>query len=335
MRHDGSPKWELPASASAVPGAVDRSAGRPWLSVVVPILDEERNLPELYRRLRTVLDSMSESSEIVFVNDGSTDDSADIVEDILESDPRVILVDLAYNSGQHAAVLAGFRVSRGDVVVTLDADLQNPPEEVPKLLDKIRDGFDVVGGVRQGRRDALGRRALSLLVRTLSNGATDYGCMLRAYRRDVVQRVLRCRERSPFIPALAVTLARRVTDVPVAHEERRFGRSRYTTLRLIRLGFDWLTGFSVLPIHAVSLFGIATAIVGLAFGLFLFARRLYLGPELEGVFTLFAILFVFLGGVFVAIGVVGEYVARIYIEVRRRPIYMIDAVRRNPRNTQP
>jgi undecaprenyl-phosphate 4-deoxy-4-formamido-L-arabinose transferase len=325
----------MSSSASSVTDAADRSAGRPWLSVVVPVLDEEQNLPELYRRLGAVLDSLAEPSEIVFVNDGSTDHSADFIENILKSDARVTLVDLAYNSGQHAAVLAGFRVSRGDVVVTLDADLQNPPEEVPKLLDKIRDGFDVVGGVRQGRRDTLARKALSGLVRTLSNGATDYGCMLRAYRRDVVRRVLRCRERSPFVPALAVTLARRVTEVPVAHEDRRFGRSRYSTLRLIRLGFDWLTGFSVLPIQIVSIFGFATAIAGLAFGLFLFARRLYLGPEVEGIFTLFAILFVFLGGVFVAIGVVGEYVARIYIEVRRRPIYMIDSVRRSPRNEQP
>src|SRR5262249_14641303 len=319
----------MQSSASSAPGAADRSARGPWLSVVVPVFDAEASLPSLYRRLGAVVDLLAEPSEIVFVNDGSTDRSSDFLDEIRKSDPRVTVVDLAYNSGQHAAVLAGFQVSRGHVVVTLDADLQNPPEEIPKLLDKIRDGFDVVGGVRQQRNDALARKALSGLGRAFANGATDYGCMLRAYRRDVVQRVLRCRERSLFVPALAVTLARRVTEVPVAHEQRRFGHSRYSTLRLVRLGFDWLTGFSVLPVQLVSIFGIVTAITGLAFGLYLFVRRLYVGPEVAGVFTLVAILLVVLGGVFMAIGVVGEYVVRIYIEVRRRPLYMIDSVRRN------
>src|SRR5215470_2992969 len=309
--------------------AIGPQLRRPWLSVVVPVFNEELSLPELHRRLGTVLESIPERSEIVFVDDASTDRSADVLEAIRTSDPRVTVVELAYNSGQHGAVLAGFEVSRGEIVVTLDADLQNPPEEIPRLLEKIREGFDVVGGVRQGREDAWLRRGISRLVRLFTRNATDYGCMLRAYRRDVVRRVLRCRERSLFVPALAAMLARRVTEVPVAHEQRRFGHSRYSTLRLVRLGFDWLTGFSVLPVQLVSIFGIVTAITGLAFGLYLFVRRLYVGPEVEGVFTLFAILFVFLGGVFMAIGVVGEYVARIYIEVRRRPLYMIDSVRRN------
>jgi len=322
----------MSSGALFAPGVADQPAHRPWLSVVVPVFDEAPSLRELHCRLGTVLRSLPESSEIVFVNDGSTDGSGDLLEEIQQSDPQVTLVQLAYNSGQHAAVLAGFEMSRGEVIVTLDADLQNPPEEIPKLLDKIRDGFQVVGGVRQGRKDPLARKVLSTFVRALSDGTSDYGCMLRAYRRDVVQRILRCRERSLFIPALAAMFARRVIEVPVAHEERRFGRSRYSTLRLMQLGFDWLTAFSVLPIQIVSVFGIVTAIMGFGFGVFLFARRLYLGPEVEGVFTLFAILFIFLGAVFVAIGVVGEYVARIYIEVRRRPLYMIESVRRGARS---
>ena len=295
--------------------------------MVIPVFDEEQSLPELYRRLAAVLDAVPERSEIVFVNDGSRDGSGELLGEILRSDPRVTLVDLAYNSGQHAAVLAGFHVSRGDVVVTLDADLQNPPEEIPKLLDKIRAGFEVVGGIRRGRKDPLARKALAALVRGFSKGGADYGCMLRAYRRDVVRRILRCRERSLFIPALAARLARRVTEVPIAHEERHFGRSRYSTLRLMRLGFDWLTGVSVLPVQIVSIVGVATALGGLAFGIVLFARRPALGPEFQAVFALFAVLFVFLGAVLVAIGVVGEYVVRIYGDVRRRPLYMIESVR--------
>jgi undecaprenyl-phosphate 4-deoxy-4-formamido-L-arabinose transferase len=225
-------------------------------------------------------------------------------------------------------VLAGFRVSRGDVVVTLDADLQNPPEEIPKLLDKIRDGFDVVGGVRRGRQDSPLRKALTALVHGFSKSGTDYGCMLRAYRRVVVRRILRCRERTLFIPALAARLARRVVDVPIAHDKRRFGRSRYSALRLHRLGFDWLTGFSVLPVQMVSLFGLVLSSAGAAVGVGFLIRRLQGGPESQVVYALFALLFAVLGAVFVAIGVVGEYVVRISSEVRHRPRYTIESVRR-------
>lgn len=317
-----------PSSSPSEITSASQPRKRAWLSVVIPVYNEEKSLPELHRRLGAVLDRVPEPAEVIFVNDGSLDGSAEILEAIRASDSRVTVVELAFNCGQHAAILAGFQVSRGEVVVTLDADLQNPPEEIPKLLVKIREGFDVVGGIRQGRQDPPIRRAISRLVRAFSHGASDYGCMLRAYRRDVVRRVLRCRERALFIPALAATLARRITEVPVAHEERRFGKSRYGALALMRLGFDLLTGFSVLPIQIVSVFGIFTAIIGLFFGIFLILRRLYVGPEVEGVFTLFAILFMFLGAVFVAIGVVGEYVARIYIEVRRRPLYTIHSIRR-------
>lgn len=302
------------------------------VSVVVPVFNEEASLPELHRRLRAVLDGLAGSTEIIYVDDGSTDASREVLEGLGEQDPGMILVELAHNAGQHGAVLAGFQVSRGKVVVTLDADLQNPPEEIPKLLAKVAEGYDVVGGIRQGRKDSWPRLAASRMVRALSTSggpaAMDYGCMLRAYRREIVQRVLRWREHSLFIPALAARFTKRVAEVPVAHQERHFGRSRYNMFRLMRLGFDFLTGFSVLPVQFVTLFGIFIALAGLSFGLFLFLRRLFVGPEVEGVFTLFAILFLFIGALFVAIGVVGEYVARIYNEVRRRPLYVIESIRR-------
>jgi undecaprenyl-phosphate 4-deoxy-4-formamido-L-arabinose transferase len=265
------------------------------VSVVVPVFNEEASLRELHRRLRAVLDALGEPSEVVYVDDGSTDGSRDVLEELGRDDPSLTLVELAHNAGQHGAVLAGFQVSRGKIVVTIDADLQNPPEEIPKLLAKM---------------------------------TTDYGCMLRAYRREIVQRVLRWREHSLFIPALAERFTKRVTEVAVAHDERRFGSSRYGVFRLMRLGFDFLTGFSLLPVQLLTLFGIFTALAGLSFGVFLFVRRLLVGPEVEGVFTLFAILFLFIGALFVAIGVVGEYVARIYVEVRRRPLYVIESIRR-------
>jgi undecaprenyl-phosphate 4-deoxy-4-formamido-L-arabinose transferase len=301
------------------------------VSVVVPVYNEAESLPELHRRLRAVLDGVGEPCEVVYVDDASTDSSPEVLEELGRDDPRLILVELAHNAGQHGAVLAGFQVSRGRVVVTIDADLQNPPEEIPKLLAKVAEGYDVVGGVRQGRRDSWLRLAASRLVRASARGgpaAMDYGCMLRAYRREVVQRVLRWREHSLFIPALAARFTKRVAEVPVAHEERHFGRSRYDTFRLMRLGFDFLTGFTVLPVQLVTLFGIFTALAGLSFALFLFLRRLLVGPEVEGVFTLFAILFLFVGALFVAVGIVAEYVARIYNEVRRRPLYVIESIRR-------
>ncbi len=300
--------------------------------MVVPVYNEEAGLRELHGRLAPVLGALGETFEVVYVDDGSTDGSREVLEEIRAGDPAVTVVELAHNTGQHGAVLAGFQVSRGRVVVTLDADLQNPPEEIPKLLDKVREGYDVVGGVRQGRRDSWPRLLASRLVRAFSGRGetqpTDYGCMLRAYRREIVQRVLRWREHSLFIPALAARFTRKVAEVPVAHAERRFGGSRYDTLRLMRLGADFLTGFSILPVQMVSLFGIFTAFLGVAFGVLLIFRRLFVGPEVEGVFTLFAILFLFIGALFVAIGVVGEYVARIYIEVRRRPLFVIESVRR-------
>jgi undecaprenyl-phosphate 4-deoxy-4-formamido-L-arabinose transferase len=307
---------------------------RVGVSVVVPVFNEEASLRELHRRLRTVLDQIGESSEVVYVDDGSTDGSREVLEELGRDDPALIVVELAHNAGQHGAILAGFQVSRGKVVVTIDADLQNPPEEIPKLLAKVAEGYDVVGGVRQRRKDSWMRQAASGMVRAVSASggpvALDYGCMLRAYRREIVQRVLRWREHSLFIPALAGRFTKRVAEVPVAHAERQFGRSRYGVFRLMRLGFDFLTGFSVLPVQFVTLFGIFTAGAGLSFALFLFLRRLFVGPEVEGVFTLFAILFLFVGALFVAIGVVGEYVARIYNEVRRRPLYVIESIRRHP-----
>jgi len=302
------------------------------VSVVVPVFNEEASLRELHRRLRAVLDRIEASSEVIYVDDGSTDGSREVLEELGREDAALIFVELAHNAGQHGAVLAGFQVSRGKVVVTIDADLQNPPEEIPKLLAKLAEGYDVVGGIRQRRKDSWPRLAVSRVVRELSArggpAAMDYGCMLRAYRREIVQRVLRWREHSLFIPALAERFTKRIAEVPVAHEERQFGRSRYSVLRLMRLGFDFLTGFSVFPVQLVTLFGIFTALAGLSFGAFLFVRRLYVGPESEGVFTLFAILFLFVGALFVAIGVVGEYVARIYNEVRRRPLYVIESIRR-------
>lgn len=302
---------------------------QPYLSVVIPVFNEEENLLELHARLATTLDQAGYSWEVIYTDDGSRDRSWEMLSRLHEQDPdRVRLVRFNRNFGQHMAVFAGFERVRGEVVATLDADLQNPPEEIPKLVTKLEEGYDVVSGWRQLRHDSVLRKLPSYVVNRITSKVVgvdmkDYGCMLRAYRREIVDAMNACQETSSFIPALANTFARDVVEIPVQHSERQAGTSKYGFMRLIRLNFDLMTGFSVLPIQLVSLLGSLVALVGLAFGLFLFIRRLVVGPEVEGVFTLFAILFVFVGLQILGVGLMGEYVGRIYREVRQRPRYII------------
>lgn len=299
------------------------------VSVVVPVFNEEGNLPELLSRLEAVLDATRQPYEMLFVDDGSSDRSLEILKEAARRRPdRVRVLELARNFGQHQAILAAFQHVTGDVVVTLDADLQNPPEEIPKLLARVAEGYDVVGGVRQARQDSLPRRLASAVVNRATVAITrlrltDFGCMLRAYSRDVVEEINRCDEASTFIPALAQSFARRPTEIEVAHAARRHGASAYSLYRLIRLNFDLMTGFSLVPLQAFGLLGTLVAAGGIAFGLFLFVRRLIVGAEVEGVFTLFAILFTLLGVAMAGLGIVGEYVGRIYQQVRGRPRFRI------------
>src|SRR5437867_3180979 len=300
----------------------------PEISVLIPVFNEEGSLPGLFSRLSATLGKMGRSYEIVFVDDGSGDATPRLLGEFASADPRVRIVEFNRNYGQHAAIFAGFEEARGEIVVTLDADLQNPPEEIPALVAKVDEGYDVVGGWRENRQDPLLRRLASFLVNRITAKLVgvdfhDYGCMLRAYRREVVESVRQCREIHSFIPALAATFARRVAEVRVEHDERAVGRSKYNFYRLIRLNFDLMTGFSMLPLQLMSFFGFGVAIVSLAFAAFLLVRRLIVGPEVEGVFTLFAILFGVVGLLFMGLGLLGEYVARIYSEVRRRPRYLV------------
>ncbi len=302
------------------------------VSVVVPVYNEEGNLPELLRRLGAVMDATGQPYELVFVDDGSRDGTLEILKAAARERPdRIRVLELARNFGQHQAILAAFEQVSGDVVVTLDADLQNPPEEIPKLLAKIDEGFDVVGGVRQSRQDSLMRKAASRVVNRVTTAITrmrltDFGCMLRAYSRDVVEEINRCDEASTFIPALAQSFARKPSEVEVAHAARRHGVSNYSLYRLVRLNFDLMTGFSLVPLQVFGLMGMLVAVGGILFGLFLFARRLIVGAEVEGVFTLFAILFTLLGIAMAGLGIVGEYVGRIYQQVRGRPRFRVRRV---------
>ena len=308
------------------------AAAGPWVCVVVPVYNEAENLRPLFARLHATLEGMGRPYEIVFVDDGSRDTSLDVLLDLREANPgRVIVVELGRNFGQHLAVLAGFERARGQVVVTIDADLQNPPEEIPALLACIERGHDVVGGYRAQRHDGWFRRGASRLAnrlreRTTSLRMRDHGCMLRAYRREIVETILQSGETITFIPALAALYASRPTEVEVAHAPRASGRSKYDLYRLIRLHFDLLTGFSTAPLQLFTVLGAGVSLFSAAMVVVLALRRIVVGPEVEGVFTLLGVLFFLVGVGITGIGIMGEYVARIHEEVRRRPRYIVRRV---------
>jgi undecaprenyl-phosphate 4-deoxy-4-formamido-L-arabinose transferase len=302
------------------------------VSIVIPVYNEEGGLAKLFERLYPALDALGRPYEVIFVDDGSSDRSVAVLREQFErarDTTRVIV--LARNAGQHMAILAGFEHTRGDYVITLDADLQNPPEEIGKLVAAMDAGSDYVGTVRRRRHDVLWRKAASRLMnrireRTTQLRITDQGCMLRGYSRGVVNAINSCVEVSTYVPALGFTFARHPTEIEVAHEERAAGQSKYSIYRLIRLNFDLMTGFSVAPLQFFSIAGMAIALLSLTFVVYLAIRRLVQGPEAEGLFTLFGIAFFLIGVLLMSVGVVGEYVGRIYEQVRQRPRYTVAAL---------
>jgi undecaprenyl-phosphate 4-deoxy-4-formamido-L-arabinose transferase len=306
---------------------------KPGVSVIIPVYNEEDGLAQLFDRLYPALDALGETYEIVFVNDGSRDRSAAVLREQYAKRPDVTRVVLFNgNFGQHMAILAGFAQARGEIMVTLDADLQNPPEEIAKLVAKAREGYDYVGTIRLQRQDSAFRRYASKAMNALREKIThikmtDQGCMLRAYSRNIVDAINSCSEVHTFVPALGYTFARRPVEIEVGHEERAAGESKYSLYSLIRLNFDLMTGFSIVPLQWFSFSGILIAVLAFVFTAYLAIRRLFIvGPEAEGVFTLFGVAFFLIGMTLFGIGLLGEYVGRIYQQVRARPRYLIQAV---------
>jgi undecaprenyl-phosphate 4-deoxy-4-formamido-L-arabinose transferase len=301
---------------------------KPNISVLIPVLNEEESLPELQERLHRVMEGIKEPYEIIYINDGSTDRTPVLLEDYHKKFPCVKVIEFNRNYGQHMALFAGFEHAKGEIIITIDADLQNPPEEIPKLVAKAEEGYEVVGTYRKARKDSIFRKIPSFIVNKITAKLVgvklrDYGCMLRAYRRNIIDYMNMCPESSSFIPALAATFAKRIVEIEVKHEERSKGTSKYSIFKLLRLNFDLMTNFSLLPIQFIGVIGVVVALLGLAFAILLFVRRLIVGPEVEGTFTLFAILFFFIGAQIFSLGIIGEYIGRIYQEVRRRPRFII------------
>jgi len=304
------------------------------VSVVIPVYNEQESLPELIRRTTAACELLGKDYEILLVDDGSSDESASMLSDAAEEPgSHIVAVLLNRNYGQHNAIMAGFSHVTGDLIVTLDADLQNPPEEIPRLVAKADEGYDVVGTVRQNRQDTWFRKRASRLINRLIQSTTgkamgDYGCMLRAYRRHIIDAMLHCHERSTFIPILANTFARKAIEIPVHHAEREFGESKYSFMRLINLMYDLVTCLTTTPLRMLSVFGSIIAVLGFTLSVLLVVLRIAFGPQwaADGVFMLFALLFMFIGALFVAMGLLGEYIGRIYTDVRARPRYFIQRV---------
>lgn len=309
------------------------SINHPYISVVIPVHNEQENLEELYTRLTGALDKLGKSYEIILTNDGSTDRTSEMLKELHRRRPQQIrVIEFNGNFGQHMAIMAGFERVRGQIIITMDADLQNPPEEIHKLVTAMEAGHDVVNTHREDRQDHPWRLIVSRLHNKIRAWMMpklkmeDEGCMLRAYSRGVVDLMASTGEATTFIPALALNYAANPTEVGVAHAPRSAGTSNYNLYKLLRYNFDLVTGFSLFPLQIFTMIGIFISFFSFMFVVFLFTRRLIVGPEVEGVFTLFAVAFFLIGIVLLGLGVVGEYVGRIYLEVRKRPRFVVRSV---------
>lgn len=301
----------------------------PYISVVIPIYNEEGNLPSLVDRLIQTLNTLNQPYEIILINDGSQDRSETLLRNLYQKHSDVLrVINFNGNFGQHRAIMAGFERVRGEIIVTLDADLQNPPEEIPKLIAEIEAGHDSVGGIRRERQDNHFRRYASKLNNAIRHKMTgirmqDQGSMLRAYRRRIVDLMTQCEESALFIPALAYSFSISPSEIEVDHDSRATGKSKYNFYRLMRLNFDLMTGFSLVPLQLFTFIGICVSLASTLFVIYMFFRRLIVGPEAEGLFTLFAILYLLVGILLMGMGILGEYIGRIYQTVRKRPRYLI------------
>jgi undecaprenyl-phosphate 4-deoxy-4-formamido-L-arabinose transferase len=326
----------MPITSDSLAKLVPQIPTTPLVSIVIPVYNEADGLDALFDRLYLALDQLIEQFpvcyEVIFINDGSRDQSAAKLAAQFDKRPETTRVVLFNgNFGQHMAIMAGFSYSRGDFVITLDADLQNPPEEIAKLVECLLAGHDYVGTIRAARKDSRFRRYASKAMNQLRNRITkitmtDQGCMMRGYNRRIVDLMKKSKELNTFIPALGFTYASNPIEININHEERFAGESKYSLYQLIRLNFDLVTGFSVLPLQAFSLIGFLLALGSATLFIYLMIRRFIIGAEVEGLFTLFALNFFLLGVVLFGLGLLGEYVGRIYQQVRKRPRYLVMGV---------
>jgi glycosyltransferase involved in cell wall biosynthesis len=307
------------------------------LSVIIPLYNEEENIPLLYEKLKQYLNSLEKEYEIVLVDDGSTDRTLSILEEIQSKDNKVVVLSLRRNFGQTAAFAAGFDFARGDIVITMDGDLQNDPADISKLLELIRD-HDLVSGWRKKRKDPFfSRRLPSLMANWLISNVTgvklhDYGCSLKAYRRDVIKNLKLYGEMHRFIPAVASWYGVRVAEVEVAHHPRLKGRSKYGISRTIKVVLDLITvkflqSFSTKPIQFFGPIGVMCGFLGFLLSLYLAIDKIFLGHQIGGrPLLLLGALLIIVGIQLIGMGLLGEMLVRVYHESQRKPTYVIKKI---------
>jgi undecaprenyl-phosphate 4-deoxy-4-formamido-L-arabinose transferase len=304
-------------------------------SVVIPVYNEEACLDELISRCLAACEKTGKKFEIILIDDGSKDRSAEMITAAADKYPnKIVGCILNRNYGQHAAIMAGFSLVITDLAITIDADLQNPPEEIPRIVDHAdKGGYDVIGTIRANRKDSMFRKTASYVVNKVAQKATgvkmkDYGCMLRAYRRPIVDAMLACNERSTFIPVLGNSFARETCELEVGHDERAVGESKYSVWKLINLQFNLLTCMTTFPLRLLSIIGGLVSALGVLLAAWIVVMRCIHGDAYTqgGVFTLFAVLFFIAGFQLVGMGLLGEYIGRIYYDVRARPRYFVEKV---------
>ncbi len=324
--------------AQAEDPAADLTRPAPAISVVIPLYNEEESIPHLYEALTQALQGYGKSYEIIIVDDGSRDRSFELLRELAEKDPAVKVIRLRRNFGQTAAFSAGFDHALGEVIITMDADLQNDPRDIPLLMAKIEEGYDIVSGWRKNRQDRFWDRKLpSMIANRLISNVTDvrlhdYGCSLKAYRRDLLQHVRLYGELHRFIPALASQVGGTVAEVPVNHHARQFGKSKYGLSRAVRVALDLITvwflgGYATRPIHVFGSIGLLLGGFGFLIGLYLSYVKLFLGQDIGGrPMLLLAVLLVVIGVQLITMGLLGELIIRTYHESQNKPIYFVREV---------
>jgi glycosyltransferase involved in cell wall biosynthesis len=307
----------------------------PRISIVIPLYNEEESIPHLWEALDKAMANYGQPAEVIIIDDGSKDRSFALLREIADKDPRFTIIRFRRNFGQTAGFAAGFAQARGDVVITMDADLQNDPMDIPKLMAKIDEGYDIVSGWRKDRQDRfIDRKLPSMMANRLISNVTDvrlhdYGCSLKAYRRDVLQHVHLYGELHRFIPALASQVGGTVTEVPVNHRARQFGRSKYGISRTIRVMLDlitvWFLGtYSTRPIHVFGTLGLASAAMGVLIGMFLTFLKIFFHENIGNrPLLLLAVLLVVIGVQLITMGLLGEMITRTYYESQNKPIYVV------------
>lgn len=307
----------------------------PEISIVIPVYNEQETIPHLHSALTEALEDLERSWEVILVNDGSSDHSAERLDEVAAADPRFIAIHLRRNFGQTPAMSAGFDHARGEIIVAMDADLQNDPADIPKLLAKIDEGYDVASGWRRDRKDSFITRILpSRVANALISGVTgvrlhDYGCSLKAYRREILEDVKLYGEMHRFIPALAYWAGGQITEVEVSHHPRKYGSSKYGLSRTIRVFLDLLTvkfllSYVTRPIQVFGKWGLLSGTIGFIMALWLSFRKFYFGEDIGNrPALLLAVLLILVGFQFVTMGLLAELQTRTYYEAQNKPIYAI------------